>query len=455
MSSLHGSHLSLQSTAESAQDTGGASPKTAEKGSPSPPQSKWYSLKLRARGRRATVGAQTAPPKNPAQVKTVQVKSTAPITDAAAAAAAPTPHPFTSKFLLKYAACRDLPLGHVLHLLHLCPNLTDINLSGLVLANDFAVKRGGSRNTDTPQPFLLPAVRETEVAPHEERLLPAVYMTDSAKGYEAYASGDNAPLSRPQHARSRSAGALPVLQSGVNFPAGKMLGGGLGGYAPSGPWLEKVAPEEILARLADLAAERPGQLRSVQLDGSVWCTQAHVARFAFAQYLSATAPPSLSLSFLKCGMNRHNAWSCRGSLRDVVAVLVLADMLRRDDFQLEQLFGVRKVRQLHSDTTHPAVLEVSGIFPVEHCTRPFRLTVVQSTRPTSYTLQHGLSAHNDSLCVRLCVDENSNRVQAANEHLSRDPLKRLDRLAHALVARLRGLRAAELRRTIGENYQGY
>lgn len=48
-------------------------------------------------------------------------------------------HPFTNKFLLKYANSKDLPIGYILLFIDLCPNLQSLNLSNLSLSDDFQI----------------------------------------------------------------------------------------------------------------------------------------------------------------------------------------------------------------------------------------------------------------------------------------------------------------------------
>lgn len=50
-----------------------------------------------------------------------------------------TSHPQTNKFLLKYADSKDLPIGYVLYLLDLCPNLQHVNMSNVSLSDDFEI----------------------------------------------------------------------------------------------------------------------------------------------------------------------------------------------------------------------------------------------------------------------------------------------------------------------------
>lgn len=50
-----------------------------------------------------------------------------------------SPHPYTNKFLLKYAGLKDLPIGYILYFIDMCPNLREFNLSQVTLSSDFAI----------------------------------------------------------------------------------------------------------------------------------------------------------------------------------------------------------------------------------------------------------------------------------------------------------------------------
>jgi len=51
------------------------------------------------------------------------------------------PHPLINKFLLNYSTSKDVPIGYVLHLINLCPNVCSLNMGGLSLSTDYEVLR--------------------------------------------------------------------------------------------------------------------------------------------------------------------------------------------------------------------------------------------------------------------------------------------------------------------------
>ncbi|KAL6449613.1 hypothetical protein SBY92_004530 [Candida maltosa Xu316] len=52
-----------------------------------------------------------------------------------------TPHPLINKFLINYSTSKDIPIGYILHLINLCPNLVSLNLGNLSLSTDYELCR--------------------------------------------------------------------------------------------------------------------------------------------------------------------------------------------------------------------------------------------------------------------------------------------------------------------------
>lgn len=373
-------------------------------------------------------------------------------------------HPYTNKFLLKYAPYRDLPLGYILHILNHCQNLIDINLSNIVLFNDFKViNNTGARKMSSP---LLPSVKESEISSSAEDSLDVVYMTDSCKNFETYESNNANTHRLNSNINFNKNWMTSVTKSGSEcplpiYPQNK-LGEGSRRQSKNSPALLKLNPSEIFEFLLEI--NKHNTLENIQLDGSIWCRQ-HMIKYFILNTLkkrdltASSNEKPLTMSFLKSGMNRNFPWSCKGNLLDITAIIVLDEILKVDDFKIEELFQIKSEKYYESiiHTRDPSILEISNIFPIEYSktqeqenTINFRLAIVKSDQPTSYKISK-ISSQNVSICVRLCMDENFNRVPASNEHLPKDPIKRIDRLTHNLVARVKELRNTELRRNIGEN----
>lgn len=50
-------------------------------------------------------------------------------------------HPLINKFLLHYSTSKDLPIGYILHMINLCPNIVSLNLGNLSLSTDYEISR--------------------------------------------------------------------------------------------------------------------------------------------------------------------------------------------------------------------------------------------------------------------------------------------------------------------------
>lgn len=55
-------------------------------------------------------------------------------------------HPKTNKFLMNYSASKDIPIGYIIHLINLCPNITSLDLSSLSLSVDYRINLNTSLN---------------------------------------------------------------------------------------------------------------------------------------------------------------------------------------------------------------------------------------------------------------------------------------------------------------------
>lgn len=49
------------------------------------------------------------------------------------------PHPAINKFLMNYSGSKDVPIGYVLHLINLCPDLESVNFGNLSLSSDYRI----------------------------------------------------------------------------------------------------------------------------------------------------------------------------------------------------------------------------------------------------------------------------------------------------------------------------
>lgn len=250
-----------------------------------------------------------------------------------------------NKFLLKYAPYKDLPLGYILHMLNLCPNLVELNLSNLVICTDFKlINQRSERRRMTSS--LLPAVQESSVSAGPEKDLEIVYMTDSGKGYEYYEG-----LSK-KHSRSSSLGTNPSSWIGgqANWTD----------YPPpidaqtktreehrrnntlnnKNVVLKKLNPFEIFEMICNRNEEKGGycSLTKVKMNDIVWCRQYMVKYFVmrtFHQHLDYKSMENNSyerhlFSFRDSGLDRNFSWACNAKLHEFVALMVMDHLSNLD-----------------------------------------------------------------------------------------------------------------------------
>ncbi|QLQ79474.1 hypothetical protein HG537_0C01210 [Torulaspora globosa] len=359
-----------------------------------------------------------------------------------------TCHPYANKFLLKYAPYRDLPIGYILHMLKLCPNITSLDLSHLVFCPDFELigkKPSKIMNCTT----LLPAVQESAASVDQsEANLEVVYLTDSNKNYDYYteiAKGTSSTFG--QNAANDMEDPLPLDAQYKRRSLNRRVSTG-------DLQLRKINPAEVFEFLC--ANQVYLSLRSVRMDGIVWCRE-NMIKYFILKTFKENNHKQLQCSFDKAGLNMNLAWTCSGQLDDFVSLLVMNHISHMDDIALRDLFNVfsqSPTKQNYEIIKDPEIIEISNVFSIEYCpdsqlkqSIEFRVTVLKSDKPTSYRIRRLLPGH-ISLVVNLQLQENSSNQ--LNDELS-EPCRRLHRLTYAINTRLRELRNADLRRNLGEN----
>lgn len=50
-------------------------------------------------------------------------------------------HPLINRFLINYSNSKDIPIGYILHLISLCPNIVSMDLANISLSTDYEIKR--------------------------------------------------------------------------------------------------------------------------------------------------------------------------------------------------------------------------------------------------------------------------------------------------------------------------
>lgn len=446
-----------------------------------------------------------------------------------------TNHPYTNKFLLKYAQYRDLPLGYILHLLKCCPNLINLNLSNLIICSDFEIINKPKHHKRL-RSLILPSVEESTVMTNsDDNRLPEIYVTDSCKNYEniiqnynnnntlsnsisstnnssihtnnsSNSNNDNNNTSESKGFNINNGSSNRSRPNSVNFENGMnpnywiKSGNNWNDYPlpidfqtklreekrrnssnrlNDNVQLRKLNPSEIFDMIirnnCDESNNENGcvqnylNLSSIKMDGVVWCRQLMIKNFIFNTFVNSESNEEnfmnlnkrvMNLSFLKSGMNRHFVWACKGSFYDFMVLIVLDELLKLDDNKIEDTFNIKSERILEADIhkRDADIIEISEIFGINYGKQrededeqlKFRLTILKSDRPTSFNLTKVTNTH-ISLVIRLCVNENYNFEVPRGGSLPKDSDKRIDRLTHGLMAKIRLLRNNDLRRNVGQN----
>lgn len=369
-----------------------------------------------------------------------------------------TCHPYANKFLLKYAPYRDLPMGYILHLLKLCPNITKLDLSHLVFCPDFEIiaKKPSKIMNCTS---LLPAVQESVTSvTKSEANLEVVYLTDTNKNYDHYAEASKSKSSSFHQNASNflTAGSgtddnpLPLDGQYRRRSASRQLG-------TNDVQLRKISPAEVFDFLCENQVDL--SLESVKMDGIVWCRESMIKYFVLHTFQQKSGK-QIRCSFDKAGLNKNLAWTCGGELNDFVSLLVMDHISHMDDISLRDVFNVfsqsaDKDRQRFEVAKDPEILEISNVFTIEYGldgqqkqSIDFRVTLLRSDKPTSYRVRHILPDH-VSLVVNLQLQENV--VHQLDELKTSESTQRLHRLTYNVNSRLCELRNSDLRRNLGEN----
>lgn len=232
--------------------------------------------------------------------------------------------PTTAKNSAPYASYKDLPLGHLLHLLHLCKNVTDVDLSHLILSADFELPSSGQ-----PQPRSM--VPGASVEPR------AMYLTDSTKPWDINNSGYN------------------------------------------NAQLRKLNPDMVF----EILLKRPA-IRQLRMDNIVWIRQSMVSNYVLQAFSSGREKQVLS--FNRSGLHRHLAWTCQASIQDLVALVIMDHVVSSDDLALQGLFPT--TAQLHPDILEisqvfPVELQQNGV----RSNFMVRLTIVKTSGVTTHHIR--------------------------------------------------------------------
>lgn len=195
-------------------------------------------------------------------------------------------HPYTNKFLLRYASTKDIPIGYILHLIELCPNLAHVDLSTISLSSDSRIEY------------------HDELKPHHqfssliEDVLPPKKRTNSGTGITPFASSGTQFGNPPMEETDLK----PKYLSDSNMSTKS-------GYSTTQHELVRLQDFEILESLAQLQ-----YLQSLKLSSISWLNYTKLRDFYLTAKSISNRNDSLKSSLQKVdltnsGMRRGLNWA--------------------------------------------------------------------------------------------------------------------------------------------------
>ncbi|CCE65514.1 hypothetical protein TPHA_0L01610 [Tetrapisispora phaffii CBS 4417] len=396
-------------------------------------------------------------------------------------------HPRANKFLAKYASYHDLPSGYILHLLNLCPNVTSIDFSNLVVSNDFYIKHVNKNSliNKAHNPSMSKFGHLTNPMCnvgnknnlHQDSFIPVrseynletVFLTDSSKSYEYF--GNNLEKQNSQHTKSyhspnhlTSNYPLPIDSSTkYREEYRKNVNSISSNYK-----LEKIKSDEIFQEIIKIES-RSQILETIKMNNITWCREYMVKNFVLSLFLK-NEDKEIDLSFTKSGLNRRVPWATTGNLRDLVALLILDELNQNDDLAVEDLFNIKKKTQAQrlkykkADVLEDLVINSTGLFrinfgPGQYANEKFidcKLTILKSENSTDISIKNvvdeAIGKPYTSLIVSFYAKDNISLVGGSStQEFKNKPCKKADRITRELLSRIRELCGEELRRSMGEN----
>ncbi|CCH62636.1 hypothetical protein TBLA_0H03550 [Henningerozyma blattae CBS 6284] len=405
-----------------------------------------------------------------------------------------TAHPYCNKYLLKYASYCDIPVGYILHLLQSCPNLINLNLSNVALANDFRIvsKRNIKPTNDAmtkDSQSSLPTLREFEQSTstlkklNNLRNLDVIYLTDSSKDYDYYEKintsymnkhknllttpttmrrNSNASLEQTSPERwiksthvSSSFTISPVNKRSISTSA--IMTSNTQNVTP--PYiLEKLTGNDIFNSINSL-----NSLQNIHIESTVWCRSLIIKNFIFNQLLNLTSNSSSVLenysyldnndnlsitndkyfNFKKSGLNRHLNWATKGHFIDFIALIVLDELENLDDLDLEDLFSIKRARD---PLNHLQLLKYLQKKNSKHNSKYRSTDIIESSEkfnisfdrqialPTSSTSNESNNCNSDSNSEKQTIE--FQLIVVNSSHRTRIEIKKIDNLKYVLIVKL-------------------
>ncbi|SCW03585.1 LAFE_0G13718g1_1 [Lachancea fermentati] len=351
-------------------------------------------------------------------------------------------HPYTNKFLLKYSLYKDVPMGHIFHVISHCPNIVKINLANVTISSDFqVVVRNKATKCNTISMLRTPKEQEKEVNSNIGKNLDVVYLTDSNKNYDYYQGSKSGAPKRVENLHmgspfSSHGGEFwyhtnypPPINQNTKYRGERVRSQNTDDYS-----LTKLEVRDLFSLLHDTLPH----LKSLNMDNVVWCNQPDFKDFVLSKIGRTT---SLEMSFRHAGMGRNLSWASQGNIMQFVAIILLGELLDNDDLYLEDLFNVRMERFSTPMLEDYTIIERSNLVTLYHHHGETKFSLLIKHGPT---LAASTEFRSDSIL------ECTIFLGPASDSCDEITL-RTGELAHRLVDRIRDLRTAELRRHIGEN----
>ncbi|SCU91691.1 LAMI_0E06876g1_1 [Lachancea mirantina] len=349
-------------------------------------------------------------------------------------------HPYTNKFLLKYSLSKDLPLGYICHLITSCPNLEELNLNNLNISSDFRVVSQDCIDRAVPT-SLLPSLKEAECDMDKQvgRNLEAVYLTDSHRGHDFYQDEKLNGMKRQEQLHFASPYSMhgeswissnypPPISQRTKYRDQRNK------FAKRSEYKLKKIEVKDLFSMFELKLPF---LAKLSMDNVVWCCQPDVKEFVIG---SLGRADNLMLSFKHAGMGRNLTWASQGTVRDFLAVILLGELLERDELFLQDLFNIRMERFLTALPRDYKILELSNSLQLKY--RRGQIECQLEIRQDFNFHCNVQDVGNGSLGVKITL---------GSRKLGDEMAQRVTELTHTLLNRLQDMRAADLRRHVGQN----
>lgn len=222
------------------------------------------------------------------------------------------PHPLTNKFLSKYSVTKDLPMGYIVHLLILCTNISELNLSNLSLSSDFRI---------VPNDFKLRSRQLNYDETYErskngyfiQSLIPSIKESDE----------DPSNAHFQAHYKSKNLKQISRLELSQNLVFLSDIGiSNVDHHSKRRMYKSvKLTTMDIIESFNNLP-----MLKKLNLNNCIWLDKRAVLKFLDLYHHKKT----LQIDFVNSGMIKNSNWGIRGEIKDLVSVFKNEERLIRN-----------------------------------------------------------------------------------------------------------------------------